>query len=209
MNSESNVKFSQRHRTVRREGVLLADGITGLVRAPGETTEFTVPHPTVRRDPIEFTEDRTRTPIFAGIAFALGLVAIVSGTSGREPADVGLSLMVGAILLTLAGADRLLQKIPKTQLFQVSDSQPALVVNADAPNRKEVVRFMEELKGQSDKYLVETYGTAANRDSKVGQIERLAQLQEQGAISEDEYENLKAELVCATPVDDTGHGQYL
>ena len=195
MNSESNVKFSQRHRTVRREVVLVEDGIKVLVRALGEKTEFTVPYETVLRDPIEFTEDRTRTPIFAGIAFALGLVA--------------LSLMVGAILLTLAGADRLLQKIPKTQLFQVSDSQPALVVNADAPNRKEVVRFMEELKGQSDKYLVETYGTAANRDSKVGQIERLAQLQEQGAISEDEYENLKAELVCATPVDDTGHGQYL
>jgi hypothetical protein len=147
----------------------------------------------VLRDPVEFTGDRTRTPIFAGIAFALGLVA--------------LSLMVGAILLTLA--DRLLQKLPKTQLFQVSDSQPALVVNADAPNRNEVVQFMQELKGQSDKYLVETYGTAANRDSKVGQIERLAQLQEQGAISEDEYANLKAELVCATPVDDTGHGQYL
>jgi hypothetical protein len=193
MDSESNVKFSQRHRTVRREVVLVEDGIKVMVRALGEKTKFTVPYETVLRDPVEFTGDRTRTPIFAGIAFALGLVA--------------LSLMVGAILLTLA--DRLLQKLPKTQLFQVSDSQPALVVNADAPNRKEVVQFMEELKGPSDKYLVETYGTAANRDSKVGQIERLAQLQEQGAISEDEYANLKAELVCATPVDDTGHGQYL
>ena len=209
MNSESNVKFSQRHRTVRREVVLVEDGIKVLVRTLGEKTKFTVPYETVLRDPVEFTGDRTRTPIFAGIAFALGLVAIVSGTSAAEPADVALSLMVGAILLTLAGADRLLQKIPKTQLFQVSDSQPALVVNADAPNRKEVVQFMEELKGQSDKYLVETYGTAANRDSKVGQIERLAQLKEQGAIFEDEYENLKAELVCATPVDDTGYGQYL
>jgi hypothetical protein len=193
MDSESNVKFSQRHRTVRREVVLVEDGIKVMVRALGEKTKFTVPYETVLRDPVEFTGDRTRTPIFAGIAFALGLVA--------------LSLMVGAILLTLA--DRLLQKLPKTQLFQVSDSQPALVVNADAPNRIEVVQFMQELKGQSDKYLVETYGTAANRDSKVGQIERLAQLQEQGAISEDEYANLKAELVCATPVDDTGHGQYL
>jgi hypothetical protein len=193
MDSESNVKFSQRHRTVRREVVLVEDGIKVMVRALGEKTKFTVPYETVLRDPVEFTGDRTRTPIFAGIAFALGLVA--------------LSLMVGAILLTLA--DRLLQKLPKTQLFQVSDSQPALVVNADAPNRNEVVQFMQELKGQSDKYLVETYGTAANRDSKVGQIERLAQLQEQGAISEDEYANLKAELVCATPVDDTGHGQYL
>jgi hypothetical protein len=133
MDSESNVKFSQRHRTVRREVVLVEDGIKVMVRALGEKTKFTVPYETVLRDPVEFTGDRTRTPIFAGIAFALGLVAIVSGASGPEPADVALSLMVGAILLTLAGADRLLQKFPKRSCFKYPTANPRL---SSTPTRR-------------------------------------------------------------------------
>ena len=57
--------------------------------------------------------------------------------------------------------------------------------------------------------MIDTYGTAAPYESKVGQIERLHRLREDGVIDDAEFASLKAELVSPTPEETEQTGQYL
>ena len=75
-----------------------------------------------------------------------------------------------------------------------------------SPSRASILTGLYE---RTHRYMVDTYGTAAPYESKVGQIERLHRLREDGVIDDAEFASLKAELITPTPEETEQTGQYL
>lgn len=205
---EPIVTFRQKRWFQRRVVELDADGIRVTIRSLGERAAFSVVYESVLREPIEFSDLRQRTPVFAGIAFAVGLLSFITALRTPDEGAAWVGTIVGAALVIGAVVDRLLQRFPRVQMLQLSEGNPALIVWLERPSRGEVDSFVAELSERTADYLRRTYGTAAPHDSKVGQLERLAKLREDGAISDEEFESLKLEIVGVT-APAGNHGNYL
>lgn len=110
------------------------------------------------------------------------------------------ALLVGAAYaFWLARPDRRLK-------IQLSGGAFPVVIYRERPSREAVDRFLEDLRSCAQSHLRSNYPPAQSVHSLPGEIERLFWLKERGAISETEYQDLKARLIASS--SGPGYGQY-
>ena len=178
------------------------------VSSPVAKQRYRVRFEDVLEEPIEFTEQRTTPPIIEGVCLGLGLVFIYIGVIKIESDIRSGSIVYGAACIAWAALMRLYKSYPPRQLLQLSGADPVLVLYYGSRHRGAVDEFVSLLREHTRKYLEQTYGSGAPFESKVNQIERLSALKDSGAISESEYDSLKAEVVGPRPASDR-HGNYI
>jgi hypothetical protein len=126
------------------------------------------------------------TGILATLAVATGAVSL-SGGDAESAAPV----FYGALAI-VAGLSFLLSK--KSYLVFKS-AEPPLVVMKDRPTAQAMTAFLEELHQHRTAYLRQQYLIGAHESATADAIHKLHWLRQQGAISDSEFDALKAEIV--------------
>lgn len=201
----STGKISQRSWGQNRGAELLDDKVRVTFSAGTDFSAYFVRYEDVVRDPIEFVEQRNGGQIFEGISW--GLTGLLAFLVAKDWADYNaIPFVVTGLCALPAIWIRIGRYFPRRRLVQLSIGEPVLVLFQDRPGRTEVAEFVSALYERSTDYIRATYGSAASHESKAGQLDRIFQLWERGALTEEEFQSLKRDIVAVPEIQT---GQYV
>lgn len=172
--------------------------------------KYLVRYEEILRDPIEFTEEPKKMEVVDVLLITMGLGFLYgAAVAGAEEPSFKIALIAfGVILLASFGVIRYFGMASAGPLLQLSNGAPALVLFAGRPTDEELEGFLEALATATNQHLLENYGSGHPGESKANQLDRLWALHEAGALSKEEFESLKAELIYVPEPEDTP-GHYL
>ena len=197
--------LKQRHLAERVEVVLEAGHATATYASFGSHKKVAVRYEDLRPSPIEFANSQgipKFTAIFGGFG-ALLAVLTAEASSLRLLFASAASLcfgLCGYVLWNMRPARRV--------LLQLTDGNHPLVVYRDQPTPEAVRDFLKALKEAQQSYLRENYAPSGVAQSVTGEVERLFWLKSQGALTDGEFEQLKAKLLGSS-AEKTNVGQYV
>jgi len=199
--SES-ITFKQRGLLESRYFEIVEDGVLVTIRALLFRNRFKVRFEEITQDSVEFT---VGNPFFLWVAalcltfFALLIFITVTDHKGLPGAAVS------AGFLAAAGASLLGYRITLQRLLRLSAGTTCLDLYPRKPSLEAVERFTQEVHERTKAYLRSAYPTQGL--SILDQLERLQALLERGAITADEFADLKKHLLPGPSL--SSPGQYL
>lgn len=126
------------------------------------------------------------TGILATLAVATGAVSVAGGDAeSAAPVFYG-------VLAVFSGMSFLLSR---KSFLVFKTAEPALVLMKDRPTAQAMASFLKELHQLRTEYLRQQYLIGAPESATADAIHKLHWLRQQGAISESEFDALKAEIV--------------
>lgn len=189
-----------------REFEITEEGVAVSIRAWFFRNRYKVPYEHIIREPIEFTLSNPAwrwTGIGAlGFSFYFFFVTLVD-KRGLEGALISFGFLVAALASFIG------YRLTMRTFLRISESTMNLDLARGNPSGKEVDEFIDQVNERAKTYYSELQQLQPVYD-RVGQIERLAFLQEKGVITQEEFEVLKSELVNPLKFSEsTQSGQYL
>jgi hypothetical protein len=145
-------------------------------------------------------------PTSRAIVFGLGLLFAFL-TLTRSDLDRAAGGVVTLLCLGAVAVASLADRFPRKRLVQLSSSTPPLLLFADRPTREAVDAFHAAVNEAAEAYLQANYPGGGNGLSIVEQIERLHALLTNGAITPNEFDQLKSRLTGSFVGESSG--QYL
>ncbi|HEU4431190.1 MAG TPA: SHOCT domain-containing protein [Myxococcota bacterium] len=208
--SALRLRFEQRRGRRGNVVELYDEKIVITSQALGNRHRFAVPYESLLRDPIAFTEPREAIPRWLFVTLALfGLLGLLLVVVNDDEAERRLYLLFVMGIGFLGFALWRLEVRPAVPLLQLSESDPALVLFADQPSPAAVGECVKAMRERKASYLAEHQGHVTS-GPLVDTLERLFGLKQAGAITDEEYERLKAEaLKTSVPANGERPGQYV
>lgn len=185
------LRLDQRRFLTRISLEVGEDGVHATERGLLHSRSFRLPFEEVPDEP-----ERVRTasrPWFWGMV-VLWIAALFTGALeavGGE-VDAGAYLFWGAlaVMASLAFASS------RASLRVLRAGESTVVMFEDRPSRAALDAFLAGLRERRDAYLVRRYMTGTAADSKADALHRLHWLREQGAISDEEFDLLKRDVLA-------------
>ena len=181
------------------------DGVDVSYKAIFANQKWKVRFEDLLREPIEFTQTPGPMPHSRIALLALGIVFAFIGAREPEGITLGMGVLIG-VCLGSAALGALLERFPRRQLVQLSSSDPALLLFHDRPDPDTMAAFRESLSDAAIDYL-RTHYPVAEAGTLVEQLERLSALHTAGAVTDAEYDRVKAAMLGTS--SGTSPGQYL
>ncbi len=189
-----------------REFEITEDGVVVSIRALFFRNRYKVPFEHVIREPVEFTLSNS-TWRWGGIGCLIFSCYFFFLTVVDKKGLDGVLVSLGFLLAALCGF--IGYRLAMRTFLRISESAMNVDLDRGKPSRERVDQFIEEVNEKAREYYGELQQLQPVYD-RVGQIERLAFLQEKGVISEEEFEVLKSELVNPLKLSESPQsGQYL
>jgi len=185
MDATTKDTFQQKKVTGTRTYRLLDDGIMVIVKSFGSVQESKIPYDDVDDQPL-LTTAYSKQWLRLTIVFAVMYVVL-----GFDEPLGRFALSFGG--LALISATFLLLSWQKYVRYDAGDYW--LQFYASVPSDEEVEAFVARIRDRRGQYLKERYGEPMSGDSPTEQVARLHWLREQGALSDAEFEKLKADIV--------------
>ena len=181
--------FTQRRFFTRTRYQLVTDGVEVTTKTLFDSSRYRVPFEHIAGQAEEVAVSSRRW--FWGMIGLMGL-ALYAGVLELQGEDVERgAYLVWATLGALAGAEFFLSR--KTFLIYGAE-YPRLVLYKDMPDSTSLAAFMEQVQQRKQAFLLTRY-LHGNQGTAADAIHKLAWLVEQGAITPDEYEVLKGDVV--------------
>jgi hypothetical protein len=129
----------------------------------------------------------------AMLIFWLLTVAVSISFFAGGDTDKGAPIVWGVLgvfftLLYLASKERYL-------IFRTNKNIESLVIFKDIPNKTRLTQFLDRIQSKKHEYLKKTYFTGPVESNSVDAIQKLLTLKELGALTEEEFDKLKAEVI--------------
>ena len=203
------VRFEQRRG---KRGVvveLFDEKIVATSFGFGTRQRFAVSYESLLRDPVAYSEPREPIPRVLYFSFAffglLGLLLVVLTDDASERLwYFAFAAGAGALCAALYRFEHR-DEVP---LVQLSEGTPALVLFADQPSPEAVVELVKTIRERRAKYLTENPGQLLAAPL-VETLERLFHLKQSGAITDEEFERLKAEAMRKSASGGERPGNYV
>jgi hypothetical protein len=195
------ITFKQRGLLESRSFQIVEDGVLVTIRALLFRNRFKVRFEQIVKDPIEFTVGNPFFLWMAALCFTLfGVVVFITVTDHKGLPGAAVS----AGFLGAAGALLLTYRLTLQTLLRLSAAAVNLDLYPRKPSPEVVARFIEQVRERATAYLLQAYPTQGL--SILEQLERIQALLERGAITTDEFAELKKRLF---PTASESSGQYL
>lgn len=203
--------LDQRHLGTRHRLQILEGGVWLATDSFISSHVLEIPFEEITPHPVEYTRGSRAWLILAGGFSAVAAFGVlISGAAGFGMRGVGWA----AVFAALGVAMLLGFATTRQNRILLSHGNPGLDFLQDRPSRGEVETFVAQIREAQQQYLRSNYGVGGAITSNVELIERLAYLLEHEAITAEEYETLKAEIIArarwSAPREDIDtNGSYL
>lgn len=183
---------------IERDGVrFTSDGDRLGVPDGLDSTRFSVRFEQFLDEPVEFPIPSALPPtpmyVMGGLAgfscFAL------AGSFEQGSAFMPFAVIAGLFMLATAIYWHF-WRLPRCTVYQLSATDPALLVVKQQPSLEAVQAFIEQVMAARHDYLRSTYATDIHAADKITQLERLAALLESKAITRAEFDQLKKDVLA-------------
>jgi hypothetical protein len=184
-----------------------------LVRDGLDVMKFSVRFEELLDEPIEFPLSSELSPVPMYILGGLGgLCAFAVADSIAANQDWAPLAILCSMFVAAAALYGFFLRVPRCTMYQLSVSDPPLLLAKQFPSEDEVATFLGVLMAARNEYLRMTYATDMLQIDKISRLERLAALLEAGALSQSEFAKLKEEVLTSDPSRSAGlerAGNYL
>jgi len=182
--------FTQRRLLTSYRFELVANGVMVTEKGLTYSRAYRVPFENIPEEheavTISSKPRLVTTSILATLAGATGVAYLVGGdVTSETPVIYGVLAIVAGVWFLFS----------KKSFLVFKSAEPPLVVMKDRPTAQAMAAFLEELREHRTAYLREKYLIGSHESATADAIHKLHWLRQQGAISESEFEALKAEIV--------------
>jgi hypothetical protein len=192
MNETYNDSLKQWHFFRRNTYKITENGVEMKETTPLHTVKTSIPFEGISNIPDEVTLSSKpffwAMVIFWLLAVIVGITAIAGGDVEKGAPFIWGGFGVVFTFLYLTSREKYL-------VFKVNQTIKGLAILKDKPNKIKFKQFIDSVQTKKHEYLKRVYLTGPVESNSADAVQKLAWLKEHGALTQEEFEKLKTEVI--------------